>query len=268
MNIYLYEDYKAYLKDYVEEQQKQQRGFVGKISRALNIHTSHVSAVINGEKDFTLEQFYSLAKFLDLDSEELEYLMLLAQYSRSGTYDYRQYVKDKILVSQKNGLKKQKAFSGTTELSTEEKNVFYSSWLYPAVQLYCSTGDGKTMDEIQNKFQLEKEKLIEILQFLTEANLCRHKANIYSMSDIKTFVNSSSPLWAQHHKNWRLKSIQRSEYPISNEVLYTSLVSLSVKDFNSIREDIFQLMKTFSKKVKESPSEDLACLNIDWFLVK
>lgn len=268
MNIYLYEEYKTYLKDYIDEQQRQQRGFVGKISRALNIHTSHVSAVINGEKDFTLEQFFSLAKFLNLESGELEYLMLLAQYSRAGTHEYKQFIKDKITNAQKNGLKKQKAFGSTRELSTEEKNIFYSSWLYPAVQLYCSTGDGKTFEEIQNKFHLEKTKLIEILQFLMEANLCRKNGDIYSMSDIKTIITSSSPLWAQHHKNWRLKSIQRSENVVSNEILYTSLVSLSLKDFNSIRDEILQLLKSLSKKIDDSPAEDLACLNIDWFVVK
>lgn len=268
MNIFLYDDYKVYLKEYIEEQPKKGRGFVMKISAALDLHASHVSAVINGEKDFTFEQFYSLAKFLGLDNHESDFLMLLAQYSRAGTHEYKQYLKEKLLTSKQLGLRNQKSFGGAIELSVEEKSIFYSSWIYPAVQLYSSTGNGKTFEEIQSRFNLSRQNLSEILQFLLKAGLCQQKGNIYTMESIKTVITASSPLWVNNHKNWRFKSIQRSENVASNEILYTSAVTLSLADFNFIRDEILQLLKSLSRKIDDSPSEELACLNIDWFMVK
>lgn len=268
MNIYLYDDYKLFLKEFIEEQQKKGRGYVGKISTALNLHISHVSAVINGEKDFTFEQFYSLARFLELSDQEADYLMQLAQYSRAGTHEYRQYLREKLLTSQEQGLKNQKNFSDARELSTEEKGVFYSSWLFSAVHLYCSTSNGRTFEEIQNRFNLDREKLEKILQFLLNAQLCRYQEERYMINSFRTVITSSSPLWAQHHKNWRLKSIQKSENVSANEILYTSAVTLSAKDFNIIRDEILLLLKSLSKKVEDSPPEELACLNIDWFLIR
>lgn len=268
MNIYFYDDYKVYLKDYIEEQQKKGRGFVMKISSALNIHSSHVSAVINGEKDFTLEQFYSLARFLELDGRETEFLMLLAQYSRAGTHDYKQYLKEKLNTSKQQGLRNQKRFTQTRELSAEEKSVFYSSWIYQAIQLYCSTGDGKKLNKIQKRFNLTTQRLNEILSFLLETGFCKQKEDTYFMEQMKTFIAASSPLWVNNHKNWRLKSIQKSEHVDPNEILYTSTVTLSLADFNVIRNEILNLLKSLSKTIDDSPSEELACLNVDWFLIK
>lgn len=268
MNIYLYDDYKVFLKEYIEEQQKKGRGFVMKISTALNLHSSHVSAVINGEKDFTLEQFFSLAKFLELDSRETEFLMLLAQHSRAGTHDYKQYLRQQLDCSKQQGLRNQKSFTDAKELSTEEKSIFYSSWIFPAVQLYCLVGKGKTFEEIQSRFNLDNQRLNEILVFLLQAGLCKQNGNTYFMDNIKTVITASSPLWVNNHKNWRIKSIQRSEQVASNEILYTSTVTLSKADFNNVRDEILHLLKSVSKRVDDSPSEELACLNVDWFMVR
>ncbi|MGZ3774097.1 MAG: TIGR02147 family protein [Pseudobdellovibrionaceae bacterium] len=267
MNIFFYEDYKNYLKDYIKDQRQNGRGFATKMSAALNLHVSHVSAVVNGDKDFTFEQLYSLANFLKLSASESEYFMLIGQYCRAGNHEYKQYLKNKVDASREKGLIEQKAFNDRKELTPDQQSIFYSSWIYPALHLYCSAGNGKTFEEIKRKFNLETDKLNEILNFLTSSGLCHTQKNHYMSSQVKTLITGASPLWVNNHKNWRIKSMQKSEDVAANEILYTSAMTISRSDFDYIRDELLKTINSFSKRIDESPSEELACLNIDWFFI-
>jgi len=51
-------------------------------------------------------------------------------------------------------------------------------------------------------------------------------------------------------------------------MMFTSPVSLSREDFVKIRESLAGLLKSISQTVKDSPEEDIACLNIDFFWIE
>lgn len=61
----------------------------------------------------------------------------------------------------------------------------------------------------------------------------------------------------------RLKAIERSENLASEELMFTSPFSISKKDFNYLREEILKLIKSTSLVIKDSPAEEVACLNFD-----
>jgi hypothetical protein len=46
--------------------------------------------------------------------------------------------------------------------------------------------------------------------------------------------------------------------------MFTCPVALSKKDFVVFREQLAALIKSFYDLTKTSPSEELACLNVDW----
>jgi len=50
--------------------------------------------------------------------------------------------------------------------------------------------------------------------------------------------------------------------------MYTVNVSLSKKDFDSLREEMVQFTEKFLKTVYLSPAEDIACFNIDFFWLR
>ena len=51
-------------------------------------------------------------------------------------------------------------------------------------------------------------------------------------------------------------------------ILFTSPVSLSKEDFIALREEMTQFIKNFLEKIKDSPAEDIACFNLDFFWIK
>jgi hypothetical protein len=50
--------------------------------------------------------------------------------------------------------------------------------------------------------------------------------------------------------------------------MITAPMSISVEDFHRIREMLTTLMASLSQKIKDSPAEEVACLNIDFFRVE
>ncbi len=52
---------------------------------------------------------------------------------------------------------------------------------------------------------------------------------------------------------------------LDSEIMYTGQVSLSKKDFVKIRDQLGELLKSAMAIVKDSPADEIACLNIDWF---
>ena len=54
---------------------------------------------------------------------------------------------------------------------------------------------------------------------------------------------------------------------MEDELMYTGQFSLSKKDFETLRENLTEFLKTTNQVVKESKAEDLACLNVDWFWI-
>lgn len=81
-------------------------------------------------------------------------------------------------------------------------------------------------------------------------------------------LENGSPHLLKHHANWRVKAIQYSDDISEDELMFTSPVSLSTKDFARLRENMVVFIKDFMTAVKESPEEEIACFNMDFFWIR
>ena len=141
--------------------------------------------------------------------------------------------------------------------------------LFSGIHVYCSTGkSGRTLDEIAKRFEISRAKTTEITRFLVEAGLCDENNNRFFTGSQGTHLEQGSPHLLKHHTNWRLRAIQSAENLNDDELMYTVNVSLSENDFHYLREEMVVFIKTFLDRVHPSPSEEIACLNIDWFRIR
>ncbi|MGZ6442070.1 MAG: DUF4423 domain-containing protein [Pseudobdellovibrionaceae bacterium] len=111
-------------------------------------------------------------------------------------------------------------------------------------------------------------KTAEIMDFLKASQLVNENNGKFTMGTQSTHLESSSPHIHKHHSNWRIRAIQASENLSDEELMYTVNVSLSKADFIVLREELVTLIKSFLKKVHDSPAEEIACLNLDWFWIR
>lgn len=269
MDIFSVNDYRKIIDYYLNSDSGKGRGKKTELSNALNIHSSHLSQVISGGRSLTPDQMLILSKLLGLSELETEYAITLVHEERAISFEFKTYCKQKQKEIQSKAKKAEVRFEHKAQLSEEHKSVFYSHYLYSAIRLYCSTLEkGRTLEEIKNRFNITRDRLLPILQFLLETGLINQKNGRYQMGIASTFLSKDSPHIHRHHANWRLLALQYSTHLEENELMFTAPMSISKKDFNKIHEILMKELSKLSVIIKDSPADEVACLNIDFFWLK
>lgn len=221
-----------------------------------------------GSKEFTEEQSISICQFVGLNELETEYFLTLNKIERAGTKLLKDHYKKKLEKLKEQSLDLKEHLHQDRILNDYEKSIFYSSYLYSAIRLSTSIADGQSISEIAERFQLSRDKIAAILNFLLSSNLCAEKNGKYLLGTQHTHVESGSPFLARHHHNWRVKALERTDHITNEELQFTGPVSISREDFQEVRELLIEVISKSLAKVKKSEPTEVACLLIDWFLVQ
>lgn len=240
-----------------------------KMADFLNVSPTLVSQVLSGDKSFTLEQAHSLVSYLGLTGLEAEYFNYLIQLERAGTEDFKIFWRNKLNEIKQQSLNLSSQIKTDRSLTEIEKAKFYSDPIYMILRLYTSVGqNGQSVFDLAKTFQLPLARCTEYMKFLVKCGLCTENRDRYHMATQSLHLEKTSPHLRQFHTDWRLKSLERTAQLAENELVFTCPMSLSKEDFSKIRREISEFIKQIFKTVHDSPSEQIACMNIDWFLVE
>ncbi|WP_413578788.1 DUF4423 domain-containing protein [Bdellovibrio sp. HCB290] len=113
--------------------------------------------------------------------------------------------------------------------------------------------------------ELSRSQAESILNFLVQTGLCKEGNGVFGIGDAHLHLPNESPLVVKHHTNWRMKSIQKMDNRENVELFFTAPMSISEKDFAVIREKLTASIKEIVGVAKDSPAEEVVCLNIDFF---
>jgi uncharacterized protein (TIGR02147 family) len=261
-------DYRDVIRSKIESFSKKGYGQLFKLSGHLGIHSSLVSQVMKGAKNFTLEQAIQVATFLNLTSREQEYFLLLVQLERAGTRQLKAHFEDQLQKVRRSNQTIDSRRKGVAPFDQEAQAQYYSDWTLMAVWLAVSIKGLSTSEAIGQKLGLSRARVESILEFLLSVGLCVRGPDGVRPGVTNTHLSRTSPLVNRHHINWRLKSLANLENLSADELAFTAPVSLSQADFEVIRRIILDAVEAVSDTVEKSEPEMLACLNIDWFEIR
>lgn len=264
MTLIEIDNYRVFVREFLRRKSPKSRGEIAKLASHLGVHPTFVSQVLAASKDFNLEQGYAVTSYLNLTEVERNYFICLIQRDRAGTVELKGFFQEHLNAIRKSLLSTSNRLPKHRTLDEAQKAVFYSSWIYSAIRLYCSVGKGKTVEDVSENFQISRIKATEILNFLTETGLCIVEDDKYRLGSQHTHLEATSPFILRHHMNWRSKAMQRHENVSAKELILTAPFSISRKDFEKVREKILECVKENFEIIKSSPAEDVAFLNIDF----
>ncbi|MCC2680282.1 MAG: hypothetical protein K0R29_2858 [Pseudobdellovibrio sp.] len=265
MNIYEFDSYQKYLQNWLFSQPKHGHGVLKSWAQKLDVHSTLLSQVVNGKKDFSLEQADKLTEILNLSEQEAEYFMLLLMHSRAGTQSLKKKIKRKISEAQDKSKNISQRLKVQNALDEESKAVFYSSWIYSAIRNLTALKEMKSAEDIANFLGLPRDLVQTKIEFLIEKQLCVMNENGLTYGPSRTHVPADSPWVSQHHKNWRERGEQKMPLRDQNNLYFTFPMSLSEADAEKIRKLIPSWIEEIHKIVGPSESECVRCLNIDFF---
>ncbi|MGZ3806009.1 MAG: TIGR02147 family protein [Pseudobdellovibrionaceae bacterium] len=268
MNIFEHDNYKEALKLYIRKKGKANRGAYKNLAEYLGVHATLISQVLSGAKDFTEEQIFSVCDFLGIPELETQYLWILVQIERAGSIKLKNHyigLKEKL---RKQALQLSNRIQKNRELTETEKAIFYSSWIYSAVQVATTLERRVDFEFICERFHLEPSRAREILNFLVQIQMIKEKEGRFFTGTISTHLENKSPFIFKHHTNWRLKAIEAAENILDEELFYSANFTISKNDFSHLREEMVHLIQRFLATVKDSPAEEIAQFNLDFFWIK
>lgn len=266
MSIFNHLEYRTFLKETLKAKPKGGYGEMSKWAASCQIHPALLSLILKGERDLSIEQAFLLGKYLQLTPLEQEYFINLVQLERAGTFDFKKHLQEKLSSLKFEATKVKKRFQHESELSEEARLIFYSSFLYSAIRLYCDTEKGGiSLEKIVSKFKITRSELLPKIEFLVQVGLIEENNGKYKMGPARTLVARDSLHVLKHHQNWRLQALFRAENLSGDELMFTCPMVLSKKDFHIFKQELTDLIQKFSNMLKESPSEEVGCFNVDWF---
>lgn len=265
LSIFEYQDYKAYVNDWIKRLPKAGYGAYKRLADYLRVNTVVVSQIFNGTRELSLEHAFEVTKYMALSQLERDYFITLVNSARAGTQSLKEYYS-----TQRDELKKlskqiKNRIQQDRELTYEEKAIFYSSWPYSAVRLAASFNNIKSVEDLSQLLKMDRIKVGEIVEFLLTAGLIKKTKSGFEIAARVTHVDNRSPFVIKHHTNWRVKALQSLDDNRESDLHYTGPMALSEKAVEQIREKLILLIKEATQKAAASESEKLYCMTIDWF---
>lgn len=264
MKIFEFDDYRIYVVQKVKSLPKGGRGELLKIANHLKIHTSTLSQVLGGSKNFTLDQACFLADYFGMNDLETQYLFRLIEMEKAGTERLRSQLQKQILQIKEQSRNLSLVVPGKRVLSEEQKAIFYSNWYYTGIWALTSIQGFQTSEKIAKYFNLPILLVNQVVDFLIVTGLCVELNGNLEPGTTYVHLESSSPYLSRHHSSWRHKAIEKHPVLSESEIAYTSPMSLSAKDAEKIRKLIVEWVQEVNKIRDPSPCEELYFLNIDW----
>ena len=266
--IFQYDDYRKYLRDWLYNQPRRGRGILRKWSELLRVNPSILSQILSGKRELSLDQAYELQVELALGEIESEYFFTMVTYERAASHRLKTHLKKKLELQRQESLKLSKRLGHERQLSDTESAIFYSSWVFTAVWLSTNLPSWQSVDAISKRLGLERERIVEVLQFLMDVGLVTEELGRYRSQPQRTHLENNSPFIVRHHSNWRMQAIRRAEDLKKEELMFSGPLSISREDFKKVREQIVALIRSVSDTVKETQPEDLAVFQVDLFWMK
>ena len=265
MSIFEYEDYKDWVNSYIKQMQKGGRGEYRRLAEKLNTNSAIISQIFKGAREITPEQAISLTEYFALSHAEQKYFILLVNYARAASFQYKKMLKEEIEAQKVNFTQIKNRVEQSTELSEQAKMILYSNWYYLATWSLIAIPEMSSVEVIAERLQISKKKIRSAVDFLLENSLIVQDKDKYKNGPSLIHLEAESPLISRHHQNWRLQAFRKHDESNIKNTFYTAPVTLSESDARKIREKILQLVSSSVKVIKNSPSEKMYCLGIDWF---
>ena len=139
--------------------------------------------------------------------------------------------------------------------------------MYNAVQQLAAIPEYNSEFKIAERLNIPIKKMRDILSFLISAGLCVERNGELETGPARIHLASDSPWIRQHHCNWRTRALENLYQEDQSKIYYSSPVTLSKADYEKIRRKLITMIEEIGKLVDPLPSEELVCLNIDWFKV-
>ena len=266
VDIYFFNDYRLFIKARVREE-KEQWGIWAKLAKAASCQATYISQAMSGKVQLTPEQMIGLGEFFNLSEEETDFLLLLLEHSRAGTKALRDRIGRKIEKIRKEREDIAKRFQQPRVSPGARENLYYSAWYWAALHIIITIPKYQTPLAISQRLSLSEDFVTVAMGELAHHGILILENGKWKLAMADVHVPKDSPMVSLHHNNWRQRAVLDSANPTHSGIHFTAVYSLSITDFQRLKDFMMDLIEKSRKLVGPSKEETLVCMTCDLFEV-
>jgi uncharacterized protein (TIGR02147 family) len=260
-----FQDYREFLRA-LAGPKGTRHGVRQSMARAIPVHSSYLTKVLDGGANLSLEQGLKLAGHLGLDAEETEYFLLLLQQARAGTRELGQHFLGKLEAIRSRRLQLKERVPIRKTLSREDQSQYYSSWRFAAVHMALTVPALRTRAALARFLGLSEESVAGTLEFLVSAGLAEREGGQFLPGRTLLHLEGDSPNIFKHHVNWRTRALAALDEPRERDLHYSAVMSLSRAAADELREKLVRAVREcIAHAAEASPEEEVFGFTVDWF---
>lgn len=273
-SIFEFDTYRLYLKEFIESQPNGGRGFRTLLAHALQCQNSHITQVLDGDLELSLERADLFNQFVAHSPHESDYFILLVEHARSGTASLKKYFQTKIDLAKKAHGNLKNRLPVEDFLTLEQKYRYYSNWVYAAVHLLVGIPGFQNIPQIAQRLDLSEGSAQRIVDDLMQMGLLLGDSSALTPTARKFFLDRESPISLFNHVQWRLKTItalnsyKNEAQDLRRNFHFSSVLSLSESEFSALRDEIRTWVQgLLENRIGPSPEEKLVSFCLDFYEV-
>lgn len=266
MELYDHTDYVAFLKEIIA-QNREIRGYQGKLAAAAGMHPSYLSRVLKGHVDITPDQAAGVAHFLKLDVDREDYFLDLVNLARAATAALTTAIERRLQELRHSATERSKSLEGAITLSHQGREAYFSSWCFSAVHALLLVPGFQTAEAISRRLRLPLSRVATTLSVLRDLGLVQHRKERWIVTKQKIHF-PKDPIWSSiHHASWRAKTASSLDSDGPETLHFSGTYTITANDMQKITRILHDALKHVHDVVDHSKDEDLAHLGIDFYRV-
>lgn len=266
LDIYLHQDYKAYLSAVIENAEPK-HGFISRLAKAAGCQRSYLSQVMNTHVQLTPDHGLAIAQFLKLDEKETDFFLMLLDLARAGTPLLRRRLLTKVEKTIKDRKNLAKRVEAKTIEASAAESRYYSSWHWMAIHLALAIPQYQTVQALAARLSLSEATIESALGELLKMGYVENQSELWHYRGSNLHLSRESPSVTIHHNNWRQRAVMDSAISTDDSVHYTSVLAMSVRDIERLKERALAFIDESRALAGPSESEELVSFCLDLFKV-
>ncbi len=264
IDIYKYNHYRDYLKACLPSK-GHHRGGRSRLALKLGCQPGYISLVFSGQSDFSLEHGCLVADFLHLNEEEKDYFLLLINKDRAGSKSLENHFETKIKKIQKEKTEIKSRIITSHELSHEEQLLYYENWLLTAVHMCTLIPQLRNASAMSDYLSTPIDRIKSAIDVLIKIGLIEQEKGSFHSTQKRIHIGEKGLALKCHHTNWRHQAIASLDNLSSEDLHYSSVMSISKKAALQIKQIILKSIQDSEPVIKDASDESIHCLTIDLF---
>lgn len=271
INVYEYDCYRAFIKDWVQAHPRGPRGLYTKIAKDSGVPAVIISQTLSGSRNFSMDQAYAVAENVGLvANKQWDYFSLLVERDKSASQSFSSFVNKKILKLRSEHFKVSKLSFASKKLSKERAQIYYSDLnlcLTRAVVEICKGHYTQIISKLE-LIGINENLANQCLSTLVDLDLIQKKDNIFILKTKSFHLDKSSDSFKLFKS--MLHNFLRGRFGevyAADNINYHSISTLDDKTALDFKSDLLKLIKSYSKKVSVSEATSLHVLNLEYIKV-